>query len=110
MRRLQWGLVLALGGLALTACSADPEEASAVPSSQAQAANEPNSQASPERAITLDPEGEPIDYLTYGAGAFPIRFDPDTQGYAAAAVLDGKLGYSSLSRSPPVLNSQSVSQ
>lgn len=48
----------------------------------------------------VDPEGEPIDFLTYGAGAFPIRFDRATQGQAAAAVLDGRTGYAGLTRSP----------
>ncbi len=51
-------------------------------------------------AIALDAEGEPIDFLTYGAGAFPIRFDEDAQGTAATAVLDGRLGYVNVTRSP----------
>jgi hypothetical protein len=50
--------------------------------------------------VTVDPEGKPLDYLTYGAGAFPVRFDRAAQGPAAAAVLDGRTGYAGLTRSP----------
>ena len=50
--------------------------------------------------VTVNAAGEPIDYLTYGAGAFPVRFDQAIQGSAAAAVLDGRTGYSGLTRSP----------
>jgi len=56
--------------------------------------------ATPVQDFSVDAQGEPIDFLTYGAGAFPIRFDRDSQGTAAAAVLDGRLGYASISRSP----------
>ena len=47
--------------------------------------------ATPVQDFSVDAQGEPIDFLTYGAGAFPIRFDRDSQGTAAAAVLDGRV-------------------
>jgi flagellar motor protein MotB len=87
--------------LALAACGGDAQE-----SSTATSADAANAQPAPGdvnarlQDVSVDPEGEPIDFLTYGAGAFPVRFDRATQGPAAAAVLDGRLGYAPLSRSP----------
>ncbi len=98
MWRLQSSLILALGGMTLAACGAVAEENSADTGSSSQTTTVANAGSQPE--IILDPEGEPIDFLTYGAGAFPVRYDADTQSNAAAAVLDGRLGYASLSRSP----------
>ena len=102
MRRFRSVFILIFSGLAMTACGSDADESSAAAAktaNAAQAADTDTIDARLERA-TLDPEGEPIDYLTYGAGAFPILFDQATQGTAAAAVLDGRTGYTSLSRSP----------
>jgi len=94
--------IIAASGLALAACGSDGDEASAAASlaNEGEEVVASGATSSGESEISLDGAGEPIDFLTYGAGAFPIRFDPDTQGHAAAAVLDGRLGYASLSRSP----------
>ena len=101
MRGFRSVQIVLLGGIALAACGGDAEDspAAAATANAAQAADLDSVAARLERA-SLDAEGEPIDFLTYGAGAFPIRFDRETQGPAAAAVLDGRLGYASLSRSP----------
>ncbi|MCA8886705.1 MAG: OmpA family protein [Hyphomonadaceae bacterium] len=85
--------VLVIAAFALAACGDSANESSA--SSQAPVDVEASLES-----VSVDPEGEPIDFLTYGAGAFPVRFDRATQGTAAAAVLDGRLGYASISRSP----------
>lgn len=111
------GVVVA--GLALAACGDSADAPADTPPTAIGESTEGPSETPPVRAatdasqvavdgdaapalegFTVDAEGEPIDFLTYGAGAFPIRFDRETQGTAAAAVLDGRLGYASISRSP----------
>ncbi len=94
-------LIAVFGGLALAACGSDAEEpAAAAGTAKAAEGGDTQSLAALLESVDADPEGEPVDYLTYGAGAFPIRFDRETQRQASAAVLDGRLGYASLSRSP----------
>ena len=97
-------LVVFLGVLGLAACSGDADEAAAeeaaTTSADAARAAESDSIETRLARATLDPEGNPVDYLTYGAGAFPVRFDRANQGSAAAAVLDGRVGYAGLTRSP----------
>ncbi len=97
-------LILVLATLALAACGGDTDESGVKITDTANAAQEAasgkNSSDADTNDIDLNPEGEPIDYLTYGAGAFPIRFDRDNQGTAAAAVLDGRLAYANVARSP----------
>lgn len=102
MRRFRSFSILVFCGMALAACGGNADESSAAAATTAntaQAADTDSIGARLER-VDNDPEGEPIDYLTYGAGAFPFRFDRATQGAAAAAVLDGRTGYTSLTSSP----------
>ncbi|OAN99024.1 hypothetical protein A8B75_19445 [Sphingomonadales bacterium EhC05] len=97
-------LAVFFGTLALVGCAGDVDESQGATTDRTNAAQaaEENTDSVGARAgdIDLNPEGEPIDYLTYGSGAFPVRFDKDTQGTVTAAVLDGRLGYASVSRSP----------
>lgn len=97
-------LIVVCCTIALAACSGDADESQMASTNTANAAQAPEGDTDIVSAstsdINLDPEGEPIDYLNYGAGAFPIRFDRDTQGTVAAAVLDGRLGYANIVRSP----------
>ncbi|MBV1919013.1 MAG: hypothetical protein KUG65_13265, partial [Sphingomonadaceae bacterium] len=101
MQRYCWVLVLVLCGMTLAACG-DEADGSSPATATANAAPAKGTQnvGTLLEGVNVDPEGVPIDYLTYGAGAFPIQFNRDTQGNAAAAVLDGRLGYTSLSASP----------
>lgn len=127
MMRIRPGWVSIVAGLALVSCSGSadgpPETAPAVPAADGSSDTAPPltpadgadvvgeqdvdvvedvvaDAAAPLQDFSVDAQGEPIDFLNYGAGAFPIRFDRQTQGTAAAAVLDGRLGYASISRSP----------
>lgn len=97
MARVRLAMALVIAGLALASCGGDAEQTSAAAASAT--ADATGVSASLE-GVSVDSEGQPIDFLTYGAGAFPVRFDRETQGTAAAAVLDGRLGYASLTRSP----------
>ncbi len=100
MARMRLAWIVGLVGFALAACGGGAEEPSAAATSTADAQQAAVSVGGSLEGVSVDPEGEPIDFLTYGAGAFPVRFDRETQGTAAGAVLDGRLGYTSLSRSP----------
>ena len=102
MRQFRSIFALGFSAIALAACGGEADESSAA-AAEPDAAEEVEAPATIEERLEIvsaDAEGEPIDFLTYGAGAFPIRFDRETQGTAAAAVLDGRTGYTSLSRSP----------
>lgn len=95
----------------LAACGGDDDEAASSSSStttsttsatttepSADTAAEPTSSGSDD--FDTDAEGVPVDYLTYGTGAFPVRYDPATQEVLARAVLDGRLGYEAVVSSP----------
>lgn len=103
--------VLAVGAFLLAACGGDDDDAAATAATTTTEAVTTTSVASTETTIVdeppdssddvdLDGEGQPIDYLTYGAGAFPVRFDPETQETVAGTVLDGVVGYVNVSQSP----------
>ena len=101
MRGLKSDFLLAVIGLGLVACGGGADETSAATGDPAdENAIAKGGRSNSDTDIAVDSEGEPVDFLTYGAGAFPIRYDPKTQRLAAGAVLDGRLGYVALSRSP----------
>lgn len=105
---------VAVATLAIAACGGDDdavEDATpsttttteAAPETTTTTAGESDDSASepePTGDVTVDAEGVPVDYVTYGAGAFPVRYDPETQETLAAAVLDGLDGYKDIARSP----------
>ncbi len=93
-------MMIACSGLAIAACDSDAGEATSAAAAESSATELGSDARAGESEITLDAEGEPIDFLTYGAGAFPVRFDREAQGTAAGAVLDGRLGYTNISNSP----------
>lgn len=99
MKRLHIGLLVAVSALVLAGCGDEPAEGASTDAGTSDGATS-QSDGSDTPEITLDPEGNPVDYLTYGAGAFPVRFDRETQGTVATAALDGRLGYASLTRNP----------
>lgn len=106
----RWASAMAVGAFLLASCGGDDDDATAAVSTTTTEAPT-TTEASTETTIAddsnestqdvaVDGEGQPIDYLTYGAGAFPVRFDPETQETIAGAVLDGVVGYVNVSQSP----------